>query len=102
MSEELLSNDPGGKTFDTTVIRTIGLPLLNHMHCRLYYLSLFSMLQPTLCYQQALLRSGRFRDHSKMQNESMKVTWEVKESSRREAQNGQAKNLHKKRPTRLQ
>ena len=72
-----LERQAGGQKFATTGIRTIDLTLRNHMPWRLCYLSLsFSLLQPNLNWQQALLRSENNRDHSKIKNESVKKSLE--------------------------
>ena len=101
MSEEFLSNDRRVEKHDSTGIRTTDLPIDNQMHWSLGYHALF-----LLCCNRLLLATSftsEWEQKRSLKNEGTreKVTWEVKECSRRKAQNGQAKHLHK-RPTRLQ
>ena len=78
MSEELLSNEAGRKIFDPTRIRTIALPILNHMHYSLGYQTLvFTILHYPLGYRtlvSPLLRSESKRSLKNEERKREKVT----------------------------
>ena len=98
MSKQLLSNEAGRNNFDPTGIRTIDLPILNHMHAPLDYQTLLTaQLQPILHKQQALLQSESNIDHSKMSKSVKRSLEKSKNVLEEKTQNGQAKNLREKK-----
>ena len=98
-----LERQAGGKISHPTGIRTIDLPLHNHMLCRMCY------FPPCFCYAATdfilatSFRSESNRDHSKMKNESMKKSLEKSKNVLEEkCKMVKRKICIKRRPTRLQ
>ena len=88
MSEELLSNDRRIKKFISTGIRNINFPLHNLIHWPLRYQARNSNLLKRFYISNKLY--SEWEQSRSLINEELKrekVTWEVKECSRRKVQN---------------
>ena len=76
----------GAKITDHAGTRTIDLLIPHQKHWPVGCQGLILTLLQSILYSQALRRSESNSDHSKMKNEIVKkVTWEVKENTRRKA-----------------